>query len=483
MTLPTLDEVNAELCRRSLGEFVRQSWDVLEPATPFIDGWHIDAICEHLEAIRRRQIRKLIINIPPGLTKSRIVSVDFPAWVWTTEPSAKFLTASYAQTLATRDALYSRRLITSDWYQRHFASSFKLTGDQNQKMRYENDKTGFRIATSVGGVVTGERGDFRLLDDPLKAEDANSEAAISSTNDWLRFSWSTRDNDSRSSCEVVIMQRLHEKDPTGFMLAEFGGYEHLMIPMRYEAKRKCVTVIGWSDPRTQEGELLCPARFDETAVALLERKLGPFGASGQLQQSPSPAKGGLYKRDKWKFYQKLPDHFDEVVQSWDMTFKGEIKNDYVAGGTWGRAGANVYKFPKAFHERADIVATIAGVKDMKTAYPITGAIYIENKANGPAVVALLKNDIPGLIEVDPNEIGGDKASRAHATVPFHEAGNIWLPDPQYFPEAAEWVTAFIDEHARFTGQPGNVDDWVDEQTMAVIKLLAGPSIIFTTTIL
>lgn len=482
MRLPGLAEINAELCRRRLGEFVRQSWAVLEPATPFIDGWHIDAICEHLEAVRRREIRKLIINIPPGLTKSRIVSVDLPAWIWTTEPTAKFLTASYAQTLATRDALYSRRLITSDWYQQHFGGSFKLTGDQNQKMRYENDKTGFRIATSVGGVVTGERGDFRFLDDPLKAEDGNSEAAISNTNDWLRFSWSTRANDP-TSCEVVIMQRLHENDPTGFMLREFGGYEHLMIPMRYEAKRKCITIIGWEDPRRVEGELICPARFPEDSVRELEKKLGPFGASCQLQQSPSPTIGGLYKRDKWRLYDKLPEKFDELVQSWDMTFKGEIRNDYVAGGAWGRVGANVYKLPKAYHEKADINETLKAVQDMKAAYPGTGAIYVENKANGPAVVALLKNKIPGLIEVDPNEIGGDKVSRAHATVPYHEAGNLWLPDPKFFPEAAPWVTAFIDEHARFTGQAGAQDDWVDEQTMAVIKLMTRPALTFETTVL
>ena len=147
---------------RSLVEYVRQAWDVLEPATDYIHGWHVEVICEHLEAVTRGEIKNLIINVPPGCMKSLLVSVMWPTWDWIAHPHRRYLTASYAQTLSTRDALKSRRLLQSQWYQERWGDRFALTSDQNQKTRYDNDRSGFRVALSVGGAVTGERGDVRI---------------------------------------------------------------------------------------------------------------------------------------------------------------------------------------------------------------------------------------------------------------------------------------------------------------------------------
>ena len=225
MIIPVEADIDRELSRRSFYEFARLGWPVLEPETEFKDGWHIGAICDHLQALADGSIKRLIINIPPGCTKSILSCVMWPAWAWTDKPHLRFLTASHSQLYSTRDALKTRRLITSDWYQACWGHVFKLTGDQNQKTRYENDKTGFRAAISVG-TGTGDRAEIRILDDPLNADHANSRALIDSTNEWLRNTWATRGSDPEKDCELIIMQRLHEQDPTGFTLAEFGGYEH-----------------------------------------------------------------------------------------------------------------------------------------------------------------------------------------------------------------------------------------------------------------
>lgn len=190
----------------SLYEFVKQSWHVVEPGVPFIASWHIEAICEHLEAVSHGEIRNLLINIPPRHSKSTIVSVMWPAWEWLADPSQKFLCASYAGVLAVRDNLKCRRLVQSPWYQERWGTIFALSGDQNAKQRFENDKTGYRLATSVGGTATGEGGSRLVLDDPHGAQDAQSDAMRESAIEWFDMVWSTRKNDPKHDAMVTIMQ-------------------------------------------------------------------------------------------------------------------------------------------------------------------------------------------------------------------------------------------------------------------------------------
>ena len=175
-----------------LATYSRQAWRVVEPGTPYIHNWHIDAICEHLEAVTRQQIKNLIVNIPPRHMKSLLVAVFWPTWWWTFQPSVRFLFASYAEPLAIRDALKSRRIIQSEWYQQRWGHRFQLAGDQNQKKRYENDHTGFRVATGVDGVATGEGGDVLVVDDPHKAKGVESAAQRQNVTEWWDKTWSTR---------------------------------------------------------------------------------------------------------------------------------------------------------------------------------------------------------------------------------------------------------------------------------------------------
>ena len=302
-------EQKKALYEESLYSFMKAGWKYIDP-NPFSPGWHMEAIAEHLQAVADGDIRRLIINQPPRTSKSSML-VAFDAWVWaqphttpTTGPGVQFLHASYAQTLSIRDSLKTRRLIESPWYQSYWGNNFKITSDQNTKIRFENSAGGYRLATSVGGALTGEGGSVILIDDPHNAIEMESELVRQGTIDWFDNSLSTRLNNAKTGAMILVMQRLHEDDLTGHILArDYDDWTHLMLPMRYDSERARIiypNIIGWSDPRTYDNELLVPDRFDEQAVILLERQLGPYGSSGQLQQSPSPKGGGIIKRDYWE---------------------------------------------------------------------------------------------------------------------------------------------------------------------------------------
>lgn len=481
--VPELSQVEAEQSRRSLRFFLQAAWPTIEPGSPFVAGWHIDAICEHLEAVSRGQIRNLLINMPPRHSKSSIVSVAWPAWLWITHPERKWLCASYSQRLSTRDSVSCRRLIESAWYQEQWGHVYRLTDDQNAKERYENTHRGVRISTSVGGTVLGEGGDILLCDDPQSADEAmSSDAARMSVLAWWQYAWSSRLNDPKTSAKVVVMQRLHQQDLSGHLL-EVGGFEHLCLPAEYERSTH-VTSIGWSDPRTEQGELLWPDRFGRTEIDDLKNALGSYAASGQLQQRPSPEGGGLLKRHWWRYWKTIdsglppvtvrdangsisnidalliPHRFDEVIQSWDCTFKDLQSSDYVVGQVWGRKGANSYLLDQV-RARLDLPGTLNAIRGLTAKWPNATRKLIEDKANGSAVIQTLKNEIAGLIPVNPE---GGKVVRAQAVSAKIESGNVYLPHPALY----AWVAPLVEECAAFPH--GRHDDSVDSLTQALVRL-------------
>lgn len=488
-------EVEAELERRrrgeqlaeeaarlagSLREFTVAAWPIVEPATPFKPNWHIDAIIDHLEACTRREIRRLVINVPPRHMKSLNVSVLWPVWWWTFAPHVRFLTASYGEKLATRDAVKSRRLIQSGWYRGRWGHVFRLMADQNQKARYENDQTGYRIATSVGGTGTGEGGDVIILDDPHKADEAESDTERENVIDWLDGTISTRFNDPASGVEVLVMQRLHEQDATGHML-EQGGWTHLCLPAEYEPSHPFV----WpDDPRVEAGDLLWPDHFGIAELAELKTKLGSYRAAGQLQQRPAPAEGGIFKLTGLRYFDPgfleppSPLAFQRVVQSWDTAFKEKQTSDYVVGAVWGVTGANRYLLA-VDRARRSLSETKRAIRAqhawVEATYPLLPhTVLIENTANGPDIIAELRNELPGIVPVIPQ---GDKVMRAHAVSPIWESGNVYVPgfaraDGMGYDAARTpaWVQEWIGEHTGFPN--GAHDDQVDTTTQ-VLNWLRG----------
>jgi hypothetical protein len=288
LTRPCLrDDIDRELATRRLRDFVLQAWAVLEPSTPFVQGWHIDAIIEHLEAVTNGQIRNLLINVPPRHMKSLLVSVFWPSWEWMRWPERRWLYSNYAASLSIRDSIKCRRLIESPWYQARW-------GD-------DNDPSGYRLATSVGGAVTGEGGDRIICDDPHNVQEAESDSVRKSTVDWFGVVMSNRVNDPKTAARVVVMQRCHQQDLSGHLL-EQGGWDHLCLPAEYEGPTRG-TSIGLVDTRENHGELLWPDHFGPQEIDSLKRSLGSYAAAGQLQQRPSPLEGGLLKRAWWRFWQ------------------------------------------------------------------------------------------------------------------------------------------------------------------------------------
>lgn len=477
-----LVDLEAELGARSLREFVAMAWHVVEPSTEFVPGFHIDAIMEHLEAISRGEIRNLIINVPPRHMKSLLVSVFWPAWEWIRFPQRRWLYASYGAALSIRDSLKCRRLIESPWYQARWGNVFRLTTDQNTKTRFDNNQSGYRIATSVSGAATGEGGDRIVCDDPHNVQEAESDSVRKGTIDWWDVVMSTRQNDPKTSARVVVMQRCHERDLSGHLLHQ-GGFEHLVLPAEYEGSSKA-TSIGWCDPRTEQGELLWPARFGPEELASLKRSLGSYASAGQLQQRPAPAEGGMIKRYWFRYWQppgmnlppvsvRMPDGSEKLIpaveiervdaqaQSWDCAFKGHEDADYVVGQVWGAIGSSLILLDQD-RRRMDFPATLEAVRRLSGLWPDSVLKLIEDKANGSAVIQSLESEIPGIVAVNPE---GGKVARASAVSPLIEAGNVYLPHPDWKP----WVTAFIEECAAFPN--GAHDDQVDAMSQALLRVL------------
>jgi len=300
--------------------------------------------------------------------------------------------------------------------------------------------------------------------------------------------WSClRLNDPKTAAKVVVMQRCHQRDLSGHLL-EQGGWEHLCLPAEYEGS-PCVTSIGWSDPRAEVNELLWPERFGPAEIESLKRSLGSYATAGQLQQRPSPAGGGIFKRHWFKYWQprganlppvtvRMPDgtlasitaievpvRVEEQIQSWDCAFKDLETSDYVVGQIWGRIGA-LYFLGDQVRARMDCPTTVKAVRELSVRWPNTLAKLIEDKANGSAVIQMLARELPGLLPVTPE---GGKVARAAAVSPLIEAGNIYLPHPQY----ATWVDGFIEECAAFPN--GAHDDQVDAMTQALLRWNTAPT--------
>lgn len=415
-------------------------------------------MCTHLEAVGRGEVPRLVINIPPGHMKSLLVSVFFPAWMWTHRPSWRSLFSSYGHDLAVRDSVRCRTIIESDQY-RQWYPHVCLSDDENRKDSFNNTLGGARRCTSVGGSVIGWRGDAVVCDDPINATDVRSVPTREAVIEWWDKAMSSRLNDMRKGVRVIIMQRLHEQDLTGHVLKQ-GGYEHLCLPSEFEPERRSVTLRGsWTDPRTKAGEILFPEMFPPGVLARARIDLGSDGFAGQHQQRPFPADGGMLKSTWWRYWKTAPK-CEVVIQSWDMAFKGTQTSDYVVGQVWGRNGANYYLLDQ-IRGRYDAPATIKAVRDLTARWPNTLIKLVEDAANGTAVVALLKSEIEGLLAVKPD---GGKESRAAAISPLIEAGNVYLPDPEQHP----WVKDFTAECTAF---PKSVnDDQVDAMSQGLNRL-------------
>lgn len=473
--------------RGGLIEFVRYFWHVLEPKTKLVEGWALYAICAHLEAVTFGEVTRLLINVPPGFMKSLLTDVFWPAWEWSAmdKPHLRIVAFSYAAGLTERDNGKFRDLLMSAAFTELWGAKFKL--NKIGEVKVTNDKTGSKLATSVGGIGTGERGDRIVVDDPHNVKEGESELVRTSTVTWFRESLSNRLNDMEKSAIVVIMQRVHEADVSGTIISEeFDDYCKLMIPMEFDPERRWVTQIGWSDPRTEDGELAWPERFPQSVVDKLKLTVGLYAYAGQYQQSPVPRGGSILKPEYWRMWEgeKYPP-FDFVLASVDTAFTKAEHNDPSGFTVWGMFrddqqrprvmlmwawakrctlhGKTLDKLPneskRAYDRRSmpewGLVEWIAySCRRFKA-----DMLLVENKASGIDVynemLRLYREDGWSVRKPNPTT---DKVARALSVEPSFAAGMIYAPDE-------DWADKVISECELLP--KGAHDDLADSTTMAI----------------
>lgn len=455
-------EAERELCRRSLSAFVRRAWSVLEPGQPYIHGWHVDAICEHLSAISSGEITRLLINIPPGTMKSTLTSIFWPAWEWGPcgKPSTRIIGASHEQGLAIRDTRKMRNLINSQWYQSLWPVA--LTSDQNQKTFYENEHTGFRQACAVASM-TGRRGDRVIWDDPHSAEAALSDAYRETALRVFQETLPTRLNNPDRSAIVIVMQRLHEMDVAGLILENDYGYDHLCLPMEYEPERHCTTSIGFTDPRKEEGELLFPGRFSRETVDRDKKVMGSFAVAGQFQQRPAPRSGGFFAWQNIEVVDRAPK-LKKIVRYWDKAGT-DAGGAYTAGVKMGLGEDGCYYVLDVVRGQWSAAPREKTIKATANLDGNSVQIWIEQEPGSggkESAEATIKN-LAGY-NIKSERATGDKAVRAEPYAVQVEAGNIKLV-------RGEWNQTFIDEHKNFP--VGKYKDQIDAAGGGFNKLAEG----------
>ena len=456
----------------TLPDFVREAWKILEPVSPLVWNWHLDLICDYLTVIKQNEFRQkcgqetegIIFNVPPRTMKSLLITVFFPIWVWTTDPSRRFMFVSYSEKLSTQHSVFRRSVIESEWYQRRWSSVFSFSRDQNVKSHYENSKRGAMFSTGMQSTATGMGGDVLIFDDPLNPDQAISQVEREAVN--LRFdtTFRSRVNDPATGVKIIIMQRLHELDLTGHVLArEKSRWLHVRLPATAERDETWCFPLRKRVETQKAGELLWPERLSQSFLDSQRVGMGSWAFNGQYQQSPAPLEGGIIKRQWVRFYRQLPEKFEFMVQSWDCTFSGGSDNDFVAGQVWARSGGKYFMLPYRIYERLDFGPTMAAIKACHARFPQAHAVLIEDKANGPAIVSELQIEIAGVVAINPE---GGKIARAQATAPLWEAGSIELPDPQVF--GSGWMEDYL--HNICTFPKAAHDDDMDATSQALIYM-------------
>lgn len=461
--------IEAELAKRSLYEFMKMAWPILEPGREFTPGWPVEAIVEHLEACSAGEIPKLLITVPPGSSKSLTTRVFFPAWHWVRHPYHKFIGASYSHHLSERDSGKCRDLIIDSWYRLRYPH-VEIDPERQSKSNFHSTKRGFMFATSVGGVTTGERCDFFIIDDPHNVTKADSEVDRAATLQWFNEAVPTRLNDLDKSCIIIIMQRVHEEDVAASAIEQ--GYEHLFIPMHYDPEKAKVTSIGWKDPRKDDGELMWPARFSKQAIDRVAEQIGPYAAAAQLEQNPVPRQGGAFHPDNIKLIEKISDVVPDDaiihwIRAWDLA-ASEGKGAYSVGLKMGAFKAR----PSDYHHKYIITDVIRkrlsamGVKHLmhQTAIrdtPDCPIVFPQDPGQAGKDQAKDIVDILQGFDVKKEIQSGDKTVRASPFASQVESGNFYCLN--HF-----WAKPLLEELRFFP--KGKYKDQVDAGSSAFNEL-------------
>lgn len=424
--------------RMKLADYIPLAWRITEPGTALISNWHIDLISEYLEAVQMGQIKNIIFNIPPRFSKSTIITVDFPTWLWTEEPTARAIFASHKQDLCTKHNMDRRTIIMSPWYQENWGDTVTLAKDQNKKTTFQNTARGHFLTAPVGGGVTGQGGNYLIIDDLMDPKRAESKLIrATSLKHYSQHLIMRLDNEN--SPKIVVEQRLHKNDLTGYLLREEGlesssnpdGWVHLKIPLECPKRTVYTYPISGKKKVYEEGELLCEARRGEKGIAKIKRILGDRGAAAQLQQKPSEEDGITFLRTSWKKMKIAPR---AIIKAWiwDLAGKAKEKNDFCAG-------VLIYAWERGFFIK-DVVEKRMRPSESRKAIKAkwhgesTEVILIEDKSSGETIIQDFQDDpetasLP-IVATESKFNSLDKGQRGAMEQPQWDAGNIYIIDDE-----------------------------------------------------
>lgn len=469
--LPTLNEIKAERARRGLLEFTKYTYPNYEV------NWHHRELCKLLDCFVSGQIKRLMVFMPPRHGKSQLVSRHLPAFILGKNPDAEIISASYSSDLASRMNRDVQRIIDAPEYAELFTDTqlFGANVRTVAKGSYLRNSDIFEVvghkgvyrSAGIGGGITGMGFKYGIIDDPIKNRaEAESKTYRDNIYNWYTSTFYTRQE--KDAGILITLTRWHEDDLAG----------RLLQAAKNDPEADQWTIINFSaildgqkaanDPREQ-GEALWSGKYDLENLKKIKATVGSYEWSALYQQNPTPSTGGIFNRGWWQFYKIAPARFDKIIQSWDCTFKDSAGTDYVVGQVWGQVKADKYLLDQV-RARMDFPATLNAIRSLSAKWPQAREKLIEDKANGPAVIATLKREISGLIPVNPE---GGKVVRAQAASPDVEAGNVYLPHPSIAP----WIHDFVEEFAAFPN--GTHDDQVDCMSQAFLRLQTSSGFNFT----
>ncbi|HEV3220166.1 MAG TPA: phage terminase large subunit [Candidatus Acidoferrales bacterium] len=450
------------ILRHDLMSFIERSFFELNPQINLLRSPHVEAMASRLEACRRGDIKRLVVNQPPRSLKSIAASVAYPAWVLGHDPTAQIICASYGQDLADKHARDCRTLMASAFYQQLFPRT-RLSVEKQSVNEFITTVQGFRLSTSVGGVLTGRGADLIILDDPLKPDDAMSETKRNSVNEWYDNTLVSRLNSKETGVIILVMQRLHQDDLVGHVRDQ-EAWEISSFPAiaREDEVHLIESPLGRRRFERKSGEALQPERESLLTLKNIRQTIGEYNFASQYQQDPMPLGGALVKTEWLRYYDPcdLPSGFTYIVQSWDTANKSGDLNDFSVCTTWG-VTHDFYYLLAVFRQRLDYPDLKRAVLDQARKHH-ADKILIEDKASGTQLIQDLKSD--GMYGIEPYDPppGSDKTLRLYSQTAEFESGRVLLP------RSAFWLEEYVRELLTFPGS--KYDDQVDSTTQALANL-------------
>lgn len=452
------------LMRNDFGSFIAASFVELNPGTTYLHNWHIDVIADRLTQFADGKLTRLVIMLPPRSLKSHCASVSLVAWLLGRDPTKRIICASYSQDLADFHARSCLKLMQSNLYRRLFPRT-QLSPARRAVAEFFTTQEGMRLATSVGGTLTGKGGDYVIIDDPLKPEDALSDTLRNTANEWYDGTVISRLNNKATGGVLIIMQRLHEDDLVGHVLQQ-KGWEVLRLPAIAETDEeyRIDTPIDPCIFKRKAGEALHPEREPLEVLAQIRGTQGEYHFAAQYQQLPAPRGGALLKREWIRYYEphEVPETFDYIVQSWDTAAKVTELADYSVCTTWGIKGEENYLLD-VYREKVDFPDLRKAAIMLAERYsPVY--VLVEDKSSGTQLIQELPSH--GLRQVKPCKPEGDKSVRLFSTTGMFETGQVLLP------RSAHWLDGYIHELTTFPSS--RYDDQVDSTTQALMWIQSNP---------